>query len=351
MMGFCSGEVDNLPVVEPEEIFGFAPHLYIFAAVNIIVNCTVTYLILFHSTQNMKFYKWFLLYSVVTAMIMDLHNSIIYGAYYLLPAMIACCTGICKNWGMYWGSNLNYMIFELDLAVMGFGLCALMIYRYHVLNGTSELMEKKWFILCLFLVSIIYLIPIYIPEILALEGMTNETVIDYINRTAPQYIKVVKTGICSAFVDLKWGMIYFVVAGVCIIFICGLALYYSIKSVLLLRRLRESMSATTYALQKQFIYSVFVQIAVPLFSFVLPVLSIIIITLLGCRISLIYSELFVKSTLLHAPLNGLAVLFTIKPYREALKQMVYKIFPKLKRSNLIQVQTSITGHDNVGQIS
>lgn len=58
---------------------------------------------------------------------------------------------------------------------------------------------------------------------------------------------------------------------------------------------------------------------------------------------LVYSELFVKCTLFHAPANGLAVLLTIKPYRETMKQKLFQIFPKFKRKdNPMQVQPTIT---------
>uniref|UniRef100_A0AC34QL75 Uncharacterized protein n=1 Tax=Panagrolaimus sp. JU765 TaxID=591449 RepID=A0AC34QL75_9BILA len=296
----------------------------------------------------MRHYKWYLLYNVLAAMVMDFHSSIIYRGYYLLPTFVACCTGICKSWGMYWGSNLNYMIYELDVSIMGFGLTSLMAYRYHILNGTSEIMEKKWFIPCMFVSSIIYMTPTYFVQRLAFEGMTTETVVDYISKTAPHFIKVVNTGICSSFVNMTWAKVYFGVSCVAILFMGSIGIFYTIKSVLLLRRLRNSMSATTYAIQKQFIYSVLVQLGVPAVTFVVPIILMLIGSALGCQVSLVFSELFIKTTLLHAPLNGLAVLITIKPYREGLRKSLAKVFPILRKTdNMIHVQvTSSDGFKN-----
>lgn len=178
------------------------------------------------------------------------------------------------------------MFFQFDLAIMGFGLVALMLYRYHVLNGSTELMNKKWFIPCLFFASNIYLTPVLVTFKFACDGMTIDIIVEYINRTAPHYIKVVNTGICSGFVNREWAIIYFATAFIQVVLVCFLAIYYSIKSVILLHYLKDSMSATTYALQKQFIYSVIIQIMVPLFSFVLPVLFILIVIGSGCQVSL-----------------------------------------------------------------
>uniref|UniRef100_A0AC34RSY3 Uncharacterized protein n=1 Tax=Panagrolaimus sp. JU765 TaxID=591449 RepID=A0AC34RSY3_9BILA len=276
---------------------------------------------------------------------MDLHHGIIYAGYYLLPATVSCCTGLCKTWGMYWGSSFNYYVFETNISIMGFALSALISYRYHVLKGTNKLMEQKWFIPCLFLISIIYVIPVLVTQTIAIQGMTTDTIIDYINHTAPQYFKIVNTGLCSGFVRPYWAMVYFACTCLQTAGVSTLALYYSINSVLLLRSLRSSMTPTTYALQKQFVFSVFVQIIVPLSCFVSPILLILITAAFGYN-NLHLSEIFVKTTLLHAPLNGLAVLLTIKPYREAVKQMISKIFPKInKKDNLIHVQPTISANN------
>ena len=87
----------------------FASRLHYNTALNLGVNIPMIFLIIFYSSKAMGYYKYYLLYSVVTTMIMDFHQTFIFGMYLLLPTMTNCCSALCRHWGITLGPQLNFV--------------------------------------------------------------------------------------------------------------------------------------------------------------------------------------------------------------------------------------------------
>ena len=99
------------------ENFSFATFDYYFmrfqvnTVCNLLVNSTCIYLILRKSTPSMGYYKYYILLTVVTAMLMDFHISFIFGPYIFIPQPITCATGLVRFFNYYFGSIFNYVSF------------------------------------------------------------------------------------------------------------------------------------------------------------------------------------------------------------------------------------------------
>ena len=79
---------------------------------NLFVNSICIYLILTKSTSAMGYYKYYILFTVISAMIMDLHISFVYGLYIFFPQPVACATGLARYANYYFGSIFNYVGFS-----------------------------------------------------------------------------------------------------------------------------------------------------------------------------------------------------------------------------------------------
>ena len=90
---------------------------------NLFINSVCIFLVLTKSTPAMGYYKYYILFTVVTAMVMDFHVSCIYGLYIFFPQPVTCATGIARYFNYYFGSILNYVSFVileylLDLLIL-----------------------------------------------------------------------------------------------------------------------------------------------------------------------------------------------------------------------------------------
>ena len=92
-----------------EMVDGYYIRLQINTITNLIVNSTCIYLILNYSSKAMGNYKYYILFNVVSTMIMDLHISGFYGVLVLFPYPITCTTGPLRYGGHYQYNVLNYV--------------------------------------------------------------------------------------------------------------------------------------------------------------------------------------------------------------------------------------------------
>ncbi|KAE9548031.1 hypothetical protein FO519_008753 [Halicephalobus sp. NKZ332] len=295
----------------------------------------------------MGYYKYYLLYTVVTTMIMDFHQTLIFGMYLLLPTMTNCCSGFCRSWDMFWGPQFNYIILNFSMSITGCSLIALALYRFYVLSGKVFIFESKYSIPLLFIISVLYPIPTVIVQRIATMGQTREGILALIQKKAPEYILIVEQGFCSGFKTPLLGFMYIAVCGIQISIAEIIGLIYAVKTVKLLRRLKDSLSPTTYSAQKQLIKSVCIQFMIPSITLCIPVSIFIFIAVLGLQNTSLYSEIAIHLMTLHAPLNGLAIFFTIKPYRDAVKKGMAILIPKEGFSSLNNRIVSTTANSGL----
>ena len=261
----------------------FSNRLRINTALNVIINVPTIYLIICRSSTAMGFYKYYLLYSVVTTFIMDLHQSVFYGVYFLLPSMASCCSSYCRYLGMIWGPQVNYLILNLNMSIVGFGLVSLAAYRYFSLTGELKFFEKKYSLLILFLLGITYPIPTIIALVVASFNQSREDIESLIGRQNPEFLTLVNMGICSSFKTLTLGYLYIGISGIQIGIVECLGFVLALKTMNLLKSLRGSLSKSTYDLQRQFLISMVLQLLIPIFTLIIPTMVIMSLALLNIK--------------------------------------------------------------------
>uniref|UniRef100_A0AC34RKE8 G protein-coupled receptor n=1 Tax=Panagrolaimus sp. JU765 TaxID=591449 RepID=A0AC34RKE8_9BILA len=163
------------------------------------------------------------------------------------------------------------MILETNTSIMGFGLLSLIMYRYHSIRGTLQTLTNKFSIPLFFLASLVYPIPVLALNFLAITGRTANEVAESLEKIAPQYVEIAKLGICANTTKKLEVYIYLAVTALQICLIYAVGIYFSTKTILSLRELKHTFSPTTYVVQKQFIISMFVQTAVPIFCYMIPI--------------------------------------------------------------------------------
>ena len=105
-----SGTLRNATVdFTDADLANYASRLHFNTGIDLFFNSLAILLILRHSTQAMKFYKWYILATIITSLIMDMHLTVVYGLYALFPTTIVCAAGLAKNWGWWWGQDFNYV--------------------------------------------------------------------------------------------------------------------------------------------------------------------------------------------------------------------------------------------------
>uniref|UniRef100_A0AC34RH06 Uncharacterized protein n=1 Tax=Panagrolaimus sp. JU765 TaxID=591449 RepID=A0AC34RH06_9BILA len=167
------------------------------------------------------------------------------------------------------------------MSIMGFGLLSLMMYRYYSLHADTKYFDKIYALPCIFLFSIIYTAPAITTDLIAVGDLTKEFLISQMREKAPMFVDIVSSGACAGFTNTIRGYFYLLTCGILVCIIYTFGIYYSVRSVVLLRKLQSSLSATTYAAQKQFLVSVFVQSMIPFVCFIVPVGTAFIVVACG----------------------------------------------------------------------
>ena len=167
----------------------------------------------------------------------------------------------------------------LSMSIICCGLLTLAIYRFYALSGKTSIFESRYSILLIFIIGVFYSIPAIVVQRLATIGQTKENVLHMVQTKAPHYSFIVQQISCSAFKTPLLGLAFGVVYAIQISIVEIAGLLYTIKTVKLLQQVRTSLSAATYAAQKQFIKSISIQFMIPLFTLVLPVVIFFFIQL------------------------------------------------------------------------
>ena len=81
--------------------------LHINAAVTIIFDIFVGYLVLYKSPKSMGSYKYYLLNIIVSSLILDLHLALFFVPVPLFPAIGLCSEGITKGLGRTFGGEIH----------------------------------------------------------------------------------------------------------------------------------------------------------------------------------------------------------------------------------------------------
>ena len=111
--------------------------------------------------------------------------------------------------------------------------------------------------------------PTLIPLWIQFRYSPEETRL-WVQEYYPDSLFIYSNWICSGFYDEILLKISLILAITQIFFIGGLIVYYAIKSIRLLSSVKNSLKASTYSLQKQFLVVLCLQAIIPIVCLVAP---------------------------------------------------------------------------------
>ena len=169
---------------------------------------------------------------------------------------------------------------HLTLSATGLSILSGFVYRYYSLKGELKFFHQKKTIAIIGLVVLLYpvqcLIPNWIEYKYSLADAHN-----WVQTHYPEFYYVFTHWTCSAFYDescLFWSI---VLAMIQILFIAALIMYYFRKCVKLLNSVKGSLTAATYALQKQLLVTLCLQMMVPICCLLIPITVLFVAMLAG----------------------------------------------------------------------
>ena len=101
-----------------EDLTAYSARLHVNTILTVITNGLAIFLILKHSTKAMGRYRFYILFTCITALIMDLHLTVVYSPFPLFPLPAFCGTGIMQGFGWFWGASIHYVSDTLRITIV-----------------------------------------------------------------------------------------------------------------------------------------------------------------------------------------------------------------------------------------
>ena len=218
-----------------EDLDNYYHRLHFNTAWTLLTDITAIYLIMAKTTKEMGKYKYYLLMTVVCPMIMDLHVSVIYGLFMVMPVGGHCTPGPARYLGQFFGTTFQFAIMHETLSWAGMSLLFGLLYRYLSIIGTVEWLHRKRNLIILPLIYTIYPIPSLAALYYGDVNHTYEQQLEFIQGYAPQYYYLYKEfKICNVLTEMNKTIIYIIVAiiQICSVYICGIIIVVNIVRML-----------------------------------------------------------------------------------------------------------------------
>ncbi|KAE9546496.1 hypothetical protein FO519_010292 [Halicephalobus sp. NKZ332] len=134
-----------------------------------------------------------------------------------------CAAGIARHFSWYWGSNFQFWVLHVNLSFVGISILVSLLYRYYSLTSSSRFRffkSQKSFIIY-FIIGILYPFPSILINNLMYYNTIKQDMLDFVNRTAPEFIFIYVYGNCSAYSDIRVALLYLIVTSLLILFVFG----------------------------------------------------------------------------------------------------------------------------------
>ncbi|KAE9549183.1 hypothetical protein FO519_007608 [Halicephalobus sp. NKZ332] len=248
-----------------------------------------------------------------------------------------CAAGISRYFSWYWGSNFQFWVLHVNLSFVGISIFVSLLYRYYSLASSSKFhfFKSRKSFLVYFIVCILYPFPIIIINNVMYYKTNKQDMLKFVDLIASEFSFIYTYGNCSTFSDLELAVLDLAMTFLCILLVGGLILTYSIKTARLLNSVKSSLQPTTYAMQRQLLYCLYFQCLIPVFFLLFPTTLLIMCLLFKVTNMDFWSQIATQIFALHSSANGILVIFSIAPYRNALKNT----FRRKNKLHVIQNKT------------
>ena len=166
-------------------------------------------------------------------------------------------------------SQLFQHFIHFTLSGAGLSIFTGFLYRYYSLKNELEFFHKKRIIIIIAIAVIIYPIPPLIPNWLQYTYSKDDTKM-LIREHHPDMFYVFTNWACSIFYNEVYMKFATISAIIHIFFIGSCIFYYAIKCIRLLNAVKHSLTAATYALQKQLLIVLCFQVMIPVVCLIIP---------------------------------------------------------------------------------
>uniref|UniRef100_A0A7E4VIE0 G protein-coupled receptor n=1 Tax=Panagrellus redivivus TaxID=6233 RepID=A0A7E4VIE0_PANRE len=229
------------------------------------------YLILFHSTKEMSYYKYYMLSFTFSAIIFDLHVSFIFSPLPIFPLPALCCTSVFFINSTWRQEIVNFVIMHFFLSYLGISILIILLYRYQSLKGNLSFFHSKRGVIILALWIILYPLPSVISLYFALGG--EEETLAYVKANYPETYDLYANHACYTLINPVGMTVYATTAACEILFVCIVGPYGVFKVYRLLYEKKIKFSAKTYELHRQLIHSLVVLAVVHAFFLAVPTIT------------------------------------------------------------------------------
>ena len=170
----------------------------------------------------------------------------------------------------------------MHFTLSGAGLSVLtgFIYRYYSLKNELEFFHRKRAILIIGAAIILYPVPTLIPCWVEYR-YSEEDSQNWVKEYYPELLYIFTHLSCVGFYDALFLLLSMVFAVIQISFIAICISYYAVKCIRLLNAIKGSLTAATYALQKQLLVVLCFQVLIPVLFLLVPTTILFIAVLAG----------------------------------------------------------------------
>ena len=172
----------------------------------------------------------------------------------------------------------------MHFTLSGVGLSILigLLYRYYSLKQQLSIFHSKRIILIIGSTVIAYPVPSLIPNWIQYRYSEKDSQ-DFIQHHYPDLFDVYIHWTCSSYYDEISLMLSIILALIQIFAVGICSAYYAVKCVQRLNSVKNSLTITTYALQKRLLVILCFQLMIPVCCLVIPTTVLFIAVLVGSK--------------------------------------------------------------------
>ncbi|KAH7705592.1 Protein SRI-61 [Aphelenchoides avenae] len=258
-----------------EAIAVFRLKMHINAFLTIIFDSLAVYLILFTSDRAIGTYRWFLLNIVVSSFAYDVFVTAGFMPLPLVPVAGVCTLGMLRMKGdVLFGVFVPMMCVVQLLACCGMSALLAVIYRLAAVYNVQKRLFTRRSLFVLVVVQVLWGAPTNAVAYMALlDAVRNQDVIAGNAVQERAYLRnVVENELCgfSTMSESFWLRTTVWIGGIQIAIAVVLAIGCWILSISALYKERSKMSAKRFYLQRELIFALALQLAIPVLTLLVP---------------------------------------------------------------------------------